>query len=171
MTKRNCEGRMLGKRKGRASRITPQELDERLTDIATTAGALTKLRNEEGNNQRIEAMTVHLCGSAVRLFERSFNVEEGRLAGMARILSEGPYEARSSAASAEVQERMRATTKKLEAISKHAGAIKDDADAPPRDPILLINGKQLVQGSLGGRIRATTRIANWVIRQELEGRR
>ena len=46
---------------------------------------------------------------------------------------------------------MRATTGKLEAISRHAEAVKRDANAAPRDPILLINGKHLVQGSLARR--------------------
>lgn len=78
---------------------------------------------------------------------------------------------REAAASAEVQERMRATTAKLEAISKQAEAAGRDANAPPRDPILLINGKHLVQGSLAGGIRATMRIANWLIRREIEGGR
>ena len=76
-----------------------------------------------------------------------------------------------AASSAEVQERMRATTGKLDAISRRADAVKRDANAAPRDPILLINGKHLVQSSLAGGIRVTLRLANWVIRQELEGRR
>ena len=78
---------------------------------------------------------------------------------------------RQAAASREVQERMRATTAKLEAISKAAEAVRSDANAPPRDPILLINGKHLVQGSTAGGIRDALRIANWVIRRELEGKR
>ena len=78
---------------------------------------------------------------------------------------------REAASSAEVQERMRATTGRLEAISRHAESVKRDANAAPRDPILLVNGKHLVQGSLAGGIRATVRIANWVIRQELRARR
>ena len=78
---------------------------------------------------------------------------------------------REAAASEEVQKRMRTTTAKLEAISKHAESVDEDANAPPRDPILLINGKHLVQGSLAGGIRSTLRIANWIIRQEVEGRR
>ena len=77
---------------------------------------------------------------------------------------------RQAAASREVQERMRATTAKLEAISKAAEAVRSDANAPPRDPILLINGKHLVQGSTAGGIRDALRIANWVIRRELERR-
>ena len=78
---------------------------------------------------------------------------------------------REAASSAEVQERMRATTGKLEAISRHAESIRRDANAAPRDPILLVNGKHLVHGSLTGGIRATVRIANWVIRQELRAKR
>lgn len=78
---------------------------------------------------------------------------------------------RKAAASAEVQGRMRATTAKLEAVSKQAEAVESNANAPPRDPILLINGKHLVQGSLAGGVRAALRIANWVIRRELEGGR
>ena len=76
-----------------------------------------------------------------------------------------------AAASEGVQKSMRRTTAKLEAISKHAESVDEDANAPPRDPILLINGKHLVQGSLAGGIRSTLRIANWIIRQDLEGRR
>ena len=43
--------------------------------------------------------------------------------------------------------------------------------APPGKEGLLINGKHLVQSSLAGGNHATLRIANWIIRQELEGRR
>ena len=78
---------------------------------------------------------------------------------------------REAASSKEVQERMRAATAKLGAISQHARSVDEDANAPPRDPILLINGKHLVQGSLAGGIRNTLRIANWIIRRELKGRR
>ena len=66
---------------------------------------------------------------------------------------------------------MRKATAKLEAISQHARSVEEDANAPPRDPILLIDGKHLVQGSLAGGIRSTLRIANWIIRRELKGRR
>ena len=66
---------------------------------------------------------------------------------------------------------MRTTTARIEAISKHTESVDEDANAPPRDPILLINGKHLVQGWLAGGIRSTLRIAKWIIRQELEGRR
>ena len=72
--------------------------------------------------------------------------------------------------SEEVQARMRAATAKLDAISDEAGSGRGDANSPPRDPILLINGKHLVQGSLAGGIRNTLRVANWMIREELEGK-
>ena len=78
---------------------------------------------------------------------------------------------REAAASDEVRERMRATTARLEAISRQAEASRSDANAPPRDPILLVNGKYLVQGSLAGGIRNTLQVANRLIRKELEKRR
>ena len=78
---------------------------------------------------------------------------------------------REAASSEEVQDRMRKATAKLAAISKRARSADEDANAPPRDPILLINGKHLVQGSLAGGIRNTLRIANWLIRRELKGGR
>ena len=78
---------------------------------------------------------------------------------------------REAAASEAVRRRMHTTTAKLEAISKRAESVKRDANIPPRDPILLINGRHLVQGSLAGGIRNTLRIANWIIRKELEGGR
>ena len=78
---------------------------------------------------------------------------------------------REAAASDAVRERMRATTARLDAISRQAEAKWSDANAPPRDPILLINGKYLVQGSLAGGIRKTLRAANRLVRKELENRR
>ena len=79
-----------------------------------------------------------------------------------------PERYRKAVASKEVKERMHAATARLEAASKHARSVEREANDPPRDPILLIDGKYLVQGSLAGGIRATLRIANWLIREELE---
>lgn len=70
--------------------------------------------------------------------------------------------------SEEVQARMRAATAKLDAVSDEASSRRREANLPPRDPILLVNGKHLVQGSLAGGIRNTLRVANWLIREELE---
>ena len=99
MTRRRYRKRQWSEReKDRASWITPTELDQRLSDIAKSVGILGRLRKQEGNDTRREAMTVQLCDSAVRLFERSINVEPGSLQSITRTLSDGPNEARSMAA-------------------------------------------------------------------------
>ena len=80
-------------------------------------------------------------------------------------------EFRAAADSERVQRRARETTEKLKTISIRAEDTHEDANREPRDPILLINGKFLVQGSLAGSVKNSFRIANWLIRRELEGRR
>lgn len=79
-------------------------------------------------------------------------------------------EFREAAASDEVRRRMRETTAKLAALVARVEAVNPDAIEDPVDPIFLINGKYLVQGSLAGGARNTFRMANWLIRRELEKR-
>ena len=78
---------------------------------------------------------------------------------------------REAARSEPVRRRMLETTTKLEEISIRAEQVRGGANLMPRDPILLIAGKYLVQGSMAGGARNTFRIANRLIRRELEGRR
>lgn len=77
---------------------------------------------------------------------------------------------RKAARSEPVQRRMLEATEKLEEISIRAEEVMGDANLMPRDPILLIAGKYLVQGSMAGGVRNTFRIANRLIRRELEER-
>jgi len=135
----NAKRRSRGIRRRRHrtdSRITPEELDERLGDIAKTAGALSTLRREQGNGERVETMTAHLCSCAVRLFERSFNVEKGRLAGMIRSLSEGPSEARAMAAIGLVERFLRAIADESYSDSVFAGLGGEPSMSMIRQPVV-----------------------------------
>ena len=78
---------------------------------------------------------------------------------------------RETAESEKIRKRIRTTNVKIDALAARAEEGRKDANLDPRDPIFLINGKYLVQGSLAGSVRNTFRIANWLIRRELEGRR
>ena len=77
---------------------------------------------------------------------------------------------RKAARSEPVRRRMLEATDKLEEISIRAEEVRGDATLMPRDPVLLIAGKYLVQGSTVGSARNTFRIANRLIRRELEER-
>ena len=76
-----------------------------------------------------------------------------------------------AAESEKIRKRIRTANAKIDALAARAEEGRKDANLDPRDPIFLINGKYLVQGSLAGSVRNTFRIANWLIRRELEGRR
>lgn len=78
---------------------------------------------------------------------------------------------REAAASDRVRRRVRETNAKIEDISARAKEVHKHALREPRDPVLLINGKYLVQGSTAGGVRRALRVANGLIRRELEGRR
>ena len=135
----NAKRRSRGIRRRRHrtdGRITPEELDKRLGDIAKTAGVLTKLRNEEANEERIETMTAHLCSCAVRLFERAFNLEKGQLAGMMRTLSDGPSEARAMAAIGLVERFLRAIADESYSDSVFAGLGGEPSMSMIRQPVV-----------------------------------
>ena len=136
MNARHRRRQVQRRRRRTDSRITPQELDERLAYIAKTAGVLTKLRKEEGNEERMEATTRELCSSAVRLFERSFNVEEGRLVGMNRTLSEGPCEARAMAAIGLVERFLRAIADERCEDTVFAGLGAEPSMSKIREPVV-----------------------------------
>lgn len=76
-----------------------------------------------------------------------------------------------AAESKAVRRRVRETNAKIEDISTRAKGAHKHALREPRDPVLLINGKYLVQGSTAGGVRKALRVANGLVRRELEGRR
>ena len=81
-------------------------------------------------------MTAHLCGAAVRLFERSFNVEEGRLAGMTATLGEGPNEARAMAAIGLVERFLRAIADERYEDTVFAGLGAEPSMSKIREPVV-----------------------------------
>ena len=80
-------------------------------------------------------MTTELCRSAVRLFERSFNVEEGRLAGMIQTLGEGPSEARAMAAIRLVERFLRGIADERYEDTVFAGLGAEPSMSRIREPV------------------------------------
>ena len=81
-------------------------------------------------------MTAHLCRSAVRLFERSFNVEEGRLSGMTETLGEGPNDARAMATIGLVERFLRAIADERYEDTVFAGLGAEPSMSKIREPAM-----------------------------------